>query len=328
MSITSRGILSAAYPVDAVIAQQVRDRILDDKTHRGALLIAPAFNVASTDGTYPVLSTPQIRDIDDDPVSPIAFGAPLSDAQLIYTARSYSLKRWDGGKFLLPTPVAASYQTNGMDAAAALADQFASSFYTAHAYKVYSALNATANYNGGASTHQYDSGNVTSATFALTVELQKVKSRFRRDGVDSPNVVVMSSDVFGYLLQNDFVRNVSTAPRQDVIASSVAPLEAFMAAFFESPSLKVVIADDAYITSGTETSLFTGRCAFLRVAENGAGPSWCNTIMMSGESGVDLFGVRSEYSNERDGMWYFSDSYWDVHQGTPTAGVLWKDMLS
>lgn len=328
MSITSRGILSAAYPVDTVIAQEMRDRVLDDKSHRAALLIAPEFVVRTTEGTYPVLESPPMQDIDDDPVTPIAFGAPLADAELVYSNRPYNLTRWDGGKFLLPGATLASFLANGMDPAAGITRVFTQRFFNKHAYKVFSALNATANYNGGASTHQYDPGNATSSTFALPVELTKVKERFERDAIGAPNLVVIASNVLGYLLQNDFVRNLETGPREGAVASGTGPLQAYLREVFEEPGLNVVVSNGAYRSSGTETAYFSGRMAFLRCEKGGSGPSWCNTVIMGGESGVDMFDVRSKFDEERNGTWYYSDSHWGVNQGTPTAGVLWKDLLS
>lgn len=326
MTITSSGIMSANFPTREALNVAARDRIVDAAGHEASLIIAPLFGVPTLVGDYPVVKGKSLLNTSSDRLTPIAQGAPLSPAKFRVSSRPYSLERWDHGRFDIPTAVALSHAYQGIDPASNITDEMTQAFFDIHEYKVFSFLNTTTNYNGGDADHQYDPGSVTSASFSLPFELQKVRARFRRSRVGKPNVVVIANDVFGYLLQNEFVRNLATVARQDEVAADAAPLEGYLRRFFQEQSLRVVIADGATEDdAGTETPHFTARMAFLRSGPVGTA-SFVNTIQME-RDGIDLFSIRSEYQVSEDAMAYFCDSNWNVEGGTETAGVLWKDLL-
>lgn len=327
-TIISQGTMGG-LPAPFYLAQLMRDKLVNDSSHRNALAVAPIRNVPTVKGSYPVADTSLVLNLSTgDSVSPIEFGAPLTAQTMTYKSRDYSIKEWDHGQFKIPRALQISSDSAGLDVEGELVNAFTSNFYNQHAYHVYAKLNDANSYNGNDANYIYDPGNITTTSSGIPSWLQVVKQRFVRARLGAPDVIIMAGDVFGYFLQNDYARNFVTTQRFDAVEAGQGAIESFMQRFFDNPGLRMHVENDAYVAAnGTETALFTGKIGFYKAAGGGSTASFLNTCALQNSS-ADLFTVESKYEESMSSQMYYCRSNWDVVTATPTAGVLWTGLLS
>lgn len=326
---TTTGQGSVPNPLDlGLIKGLFYERFAQSGQAALARKIAPFVDMETDEGSYLFEQARFIGvNLVDDPnaTSEVALSASnYRDESITFEDKSYRLKRWQAGKFVLEDRKAGKMmRTHGVDVANRIEYYFRRKLEALHAHQAINAATTSGNF-----TTTYDPGNLSTASFDLISELNRVQRELDDLGVDDSAPLILLGDpaAIALLQKLDQIKAHFGAPAANFIPT-VSALSQIISEYM-GREVSVEKATNRYrLANGTFAYSATANVLSFLIAGGGMQQSLLKTANVVAPD-AELLSLRQERAESIPGTIVYADGYWDLHVGDKSAGVCWTGIAA